>query len=888
MQIITTHLNADFDCVASMVAARKLYPEAKMVFSGSVEKGVRDFLKRFPPACEFSRAKEIDLKKVRLLVVVDTQDPRRIGVFREVLDNPGVQVHVYDHHPEAEGKIQAHQATVLKRGASATVLFEALTRRGIDLSPEESTLLVLGIYQDTHSLSAGSATPEDFFAAGRLVKMGADLNVVADFVRTRLNPEQVGILNDLIRNMEVHNFAGIKVAVATATVDYFVDDLAVAVHKIRELENLPALFALIRMNHRVYLIARSQIEEVDAAQILRMFGGNGHPYAASASIREMTLIQIKEKLLGILGEQVQPLCLVKDIMHAPVVFAQRTASIKSVEEALTRFNLTSLPMVEDGKPVGLISRHIVEKAIHHNMGNEPAEEFMVREFSVTTPRSYFKTILPIAIEEKQKLIPVVDEFEGRLLGVVSRGDLLRAIYGDMLKSGEERGPLLEGGVPPLKHLRGMMTERVPKNIMRLLKVIAQTADDLEMSVYAVGGFVRDLLINVENSDLDVVVEGDGIQFAQALGSQLGGRVRSHSKFSTSVVVLEEGVKIDVATARMEYYKHPAALPTVERSSIKSDLFRRDFTINSLAVKLNGDDAFGLLDFFNGQRDLKDKALRVLHNLSFIEDPCRAFRAVRFEQRFQFTIGKETEAFLKNAVKKKLIGQLSGPRILNELILILKEQKPLNCIRRMMKLGLLPFIHPNLLRRPENLRVLERVEEVLAGSKIVPLERQPEHGFVYMLGLFHSLDDRSFQEAASRLQFPARVRDRLRDDLQGCKNALRILGSSDNATPKTVHDVFAGLSSEAVLFLLAMADGERMSKYALLYFTQYHGAAELALNGDDLARMGLSPGPIFQTVFETLREARLNGTVKTREDEAALVKSEFLDAKGKRKNIKPGA
>ena len=175
------------------------------------------------------------------------------------------------------------------------------------------------------------------------------------------------------------------------------------------------------------------------------------------------------------------------------------------------------------------------------------------------------------------------------------------------------------------------------------KKIGKTAEDFNYNAYVIGGFVRDLFLYRSNEDIDVVIEGDGIAFARQFSKEMGTRVHTHEKFGTAVVIFPDGFKIDVASARMEYYKFPAALPTVEMSSLKLDLFRRDFTINTLAIELNPEKFGKLLDFFSAQKDIKDKVLRVLHNLSFVEDPTRVFRALRFEQRFGFTIGKLTAA-----------------------------------------------------------------------------------------------------------------------------------------------------------------------------------------------------------------------------------------------------
>jgi tRNA nucleotidyltransferase (CCA-adding enzyme) len=765
MQVITTHFSADFDCMAAMVAAHKLYPEAKMVFSGSMEKPLQEYLKALNPPFQFSRIKDVDLDQVTRLIVVDTQDPERIGIFKDILNKEGVEVHVYDHHLDVANPLKADQTVIRKRGSSATILCEELAERGIDLSPEECTLMTLGIYQDTHSLISGSTTPEDFHAAGRMVSLGADLNTVAEFVEARLNEEQLGVMNDLINNLEIHNFNGVDVALCTASLDYYVGDLAVVVYRLMELENLNAAFALILLESRVYMIGRSRTEEINVAHIMREFGGGGHANAAAASTRDLTLTQVREKLISVLNDKVEPLNRIKEVMHYPVVSVKGGDTLEQTEKMMTRFNLNTLPVLSGKKPVGIITRQTVEKALHHKMGRHQTEEVMVHEFSVTTPEAYFKTIIPTIIENKQKVVPVVDAKSGHLVGIVSRGDLLRILHQDL--SQYSAGPyasLLERGEVAVKHVKSMIAERLPKEIMSLLHTVSKIADRQGVSAYVVGGFVRDLLLRIGNYDMDIVIEDDGIQFAKALGKELNAKVVSHKKFGTSVVCLPDGSKIDVATARTEYYKHPAALPTVEMSSIKSDLFRRDFTFNSLALKLNGKNAFTLLDFFNGQRDLKDKVVRVLHNLSFVEDPSRAFRAIRFEQRLGFRIGKQTESFIKYAVKKKFINKLSGARLYNELVLILKEPNPVDCLRRMKELDLLQFIHPKVLKYKKDFGVIERVQEVFSLSRIVHLVQDCDDGYVYLLAMLYSLGGREISRAATRLHLSQKQHRRIREDL----------------------------------------------------------------------------------------------------------------------------
>jgi len=532
-----------------------------------------------------------------------------------------------------------------------------------------------------------------------------------------------------------------------------------------------------------------------------------------------------------------------------------------VESVLTLYNLNTLPVLSKEKPVGLITRQIVEKAIHHKLEEDCAEEFMIRRFSVTSPDEFFNSVVPLIIEEKQKLIPVVS-LEDKLVGVVSRGDILRELHAS--GNGNPEGTQ--------KNIKSLLKERLGQDLLNLLESISQVANRSEVSVFAVGGFVRDLLLNISNKDIDVVVEGDGILFASRLAEEFGGRVKSHEKFGTSVVIFPDGYRIDVATARLEYYKHPAALPTVEQSSVKSDLYRRDFTVNSIAVKLNGEDAFCLIDFFNGERDIKNKEIHVLHNLSFIEDPCRLFRAIRFEQRYGFKISRQTEAFMKVAIKKRLVDSLSGTRLLNEMILILKENHPLKCILRMKELGLLQFVSPQKM----DIQALEKIPTVLSWAEFVSLPEEPEIWYVYFLSLLYSLNEESFVQTADRLQLQARLKKSLIRDRGICKESLMLLEKDKDWSPETIYNQFSEFSVEAVIYFLAVASTDRANQYVNTYFTQYHKQAELSLTGDDLVEMGIEPGPVFQSVFKALREAHVKGAIETREEEVAWVRKQFLE------------
>src|SRR3989304_2929138 len=542
--------------------------------------------------------------------------------------------------------------------ATVTLLLDILEKREIEITPDEATVMMLGIYEDTGNLTFSSTKEEDFKAAGYLVRKGANLSILSNVITKELTADQIFLLNDLIQSATRYSFHGIDVVIAQASVDRYVGDIAVLVHKLKDMENLDVLFVLVRMEDRVYLIGRSRLEEVNVSEVAAEFGGGGHPTAASATVKGMALVEAHDRLIKVLKEMVRPKKVATDAMVYPVKTIEPERTLDEAGEILTRYNLNILPVLQDEKVIGLISKEVVERAEYHGLKSSLVKEYMTTDFSVVSPETPFSRVQALIIGQNQSLLPVVEK--DRLVGAISAGDVMRVLQEEMMKS--EKG-VSDFESQPLyarkKMISKFMKERFPERIHNLLMEFGRVGDALGYAVYAVGGFVRDLLLRVENFDVDIVVEGDGIRFAEEFEKKFPCRIRTHKKFGTAIILFPDGLKVDVATARWEVYDSPAALPTVESASIKMDLYRRDFTVNTLALQLNPK-AFGeLIDFFGGVKDVKEKTIRVLHNLSFVEDPTRVFRAIRFEQRLRFPIGKHTQNLMKNAVKMSIFDRLSG-------------------------------------------------------------------------------------------------------------------------------------------------------------------------------------------------------------------------------------
>src|SRR6185437_13194645 len=871
MDVIATHNNADFDGLASMIAARKLFPEAKLVLPGGGQEAVRNFLAVHD--LDIMKLKDIDLSQITRLVLVDTQEPDRIGTLKSCAENPVVEVVVFDHHvkPASTSADRSKQSVIELVGATTTLLIEQLRRRHIPVTPFEATVMALGLYEETGSFIFTSTTSRDFEAGAFLAAAGADLNMVTEILHRPLDPDAVALLNDFLEHSEVHYLEGRKIVGATSTVGRCRGEAAGVVHRLAELQGVDAVLVAVMMADRVEVIGRSRRSEIDVGWIAREFGGGGHAVAAAATVKGQTLAEVKERVVRLLTTHHRPTLLAQDVMTRPVKSIEIDTSVTEAGQRMTAYGLNVFPILDEKDHyTGLVSRESIQKALFHRLGKIPVRDIMQTDAYIAQPDTPFHEIETAMIERNQRFVPIIQE--KKVIGVITRTDLLRTLHDDVLKVARMRTMRPNetkaeiGG--PRRNVKGLLRSRLPQRVATVLEEAGQLADRCQVPLFVVGGCVRDLLLGIENLDLDLVVEGDGIAFARTLGEVLHTRVKVHERFGTAILLAGDGFRLDVATARTEYYEYPTALPTVEQSSIKKDLYRRDFTMNALAVRLNGKGFGEVLDFSVVQRYLNNKIIRVLHGLSFVEDPTIVFRAIRFESRFEFRLGKDTAALIAGAVKMNLFQRLSGHRLLEELKLLLGEREPKQAIKRLAELNLLKFIHPKLSWSDRLDRLLGALEEAVDWYRLLYLDRKMEVWLVYMMGLLELLPERAVKDVLKRFPFSEQEATRLKMARVGCHKVVRRLATQRSLKPAEVYHLLSGLSDETLLILMAKSKGESVKRQVSAFLTTYQHVKPV-LTGTDLKAMGLKPGPQFKKILGQLLDVRLNGEIKTESEERDL-------------------
>ncbi|MBW1763612.1 MAG: CBS domain-containing protein [Deltaproteobacteria bacterium] len=872
-EIITTHVNADFDALASMIAAGKLYPDAALVFPGSQEKNLRNFfLQSASYLFNFAKLKQVDFDHIKKLIIVDTRQKDRIGRFAELLDRDDIEIHLYDHHPDTKDDIHGVREVVRETGATTTIIVDLIRENNIPLNQDEITIMCLGIHEDTGSFTFSSTTPSDHMAASWLVDQGANLNIVSEMLSRELTSEHIWILNDLTKSATKSIINGVDVVISTIIREQYMGDLAVLVHKYMDMENIEVLFVIAEMGDRIYLVGRSRLNDVNVAEIVSSFGGGGHSSAASATIKGKTIVQVERSIKALLRSRINPQKLVKDTMSAPVIQIRPEGEIKDASILMTKYNINVLLVIDKNKRLlGYITRQILEKAVFFGLGNIQVREYMNIDIKTIGPDASLSQAKDTIIKDRLRLLAVVED--DIVIGVITRTDLLSILVG---------GPEVPDFIHEFrnashftrkKNIASLLKERLPRRVIEIFKEFGDTADTLGYAAYLVGGLVRDILLKQENLDVDVVVEGDGIAFAREYAANHDVRVRSHKKFGTAVLIFPNGFKVDVATARMEYYETPAALPTVEISSLKMDLFRRDFVINTLAIKLNKRDYGTLIDYFGGQNDLKEKVIRVLHNLSFVEDPTRVLRAIRFEQRFGFKISKLSQTLMKNTVKINSFKDLSGRRLYLELKLILMENQPVQAIERMNQFDLLQFISPEIKYTKELQSLLESIVGVISWFNLLYLEEPFQPWKIYWHGLTSQLDKKEMKRLAQRMQMNELEKKRMVSQAMEINTVLSQIFKIRRDSNYAIYTLLSQYDTEILLYMMARTNNEQTKKWISFYFNDLR-KVKVRLQGSDLKMMGFKPGPVFKKIFSRLMEARLNNQLNTKEEEIEFIRKEF--------------
>ena len=852
MDVIVTHGNTDFDAFAAMLAARRLCPGAVVALSGSLNRNVRDFYRLHAEALDVAEQGRVELGAIERLIVVETSHPARLGDFERVARDPKVEVVLFDHHGDEKlDWVRPENVVRSNDGALTTTMVSILAERELDVTPLEATVFALGIHEDTGSLSYAGVSLRDAEALAWCLRHGASQDMVAQYLHAPLSEAERGLLDALLAAAETHKVAGFEILVTAIRSPEYVDGVSNLAHKIVDLTDCRALVCLVEMEDRVFCVVRTRVAELDAAAVAAALGGGGHAQAASA-IHRGSLDDARRRVLEALPGAVRRRLTAGEMMSRPPRFVSPDDTVSRAMVLCQRHRQSGMQVGEPRRLVGMVTREDLDKAVGHGLSHAPVKSVMSSDVVTCSEETPLPEVMRLVAASEGGRVPVVRGEE--VVGVVTRSDLLRALEEPLAAEEEPGGPDLGERLLAIESLQ------------EVFEAVQAVSEPFE-GVYLVGGAVRDVLMGEPNFDVDIAVEGDGIALGQALARELGGRVVPHEKFGTAIVLYGNGGRVDVATARTEFYDYPGALPTVEQASIRQDLYRRDFTINAMAVSLKGADFGRLVDYFGGHRDLAGGVVRVLHNLSFIDDPTRIFRAVRYETRYGFRMDAHTFGLAKACVEMDLVGELSSSRVRDELQALLSEERVGDSVHRMAELGIDRAIHSHLAADEEAVRLIEAVDSLReAYAPEAPAWR------LRLAVLARRLSSTEVLDWAEGLKLRRRDAERIADAVAVASRLRDVVGATKE--PAALWQRVAPHDPDGALLALATSKG-RARKRLERYFEELRDVT-LEISGGDLAELGLGESPQVGAVLEELRRRKLNGELDGRMAEIEAAK-ELLGA-----------
>jgi len=872
MDLILTHEQTDLDGLASMLGAHLLQPEAVALLPRQINRNVRSFLRRYANDLPFSDYQALPHESIKSVFLVDTQS---LVTLRGM--NEQTKVTVLDHHPRKVQINPTWQVELHLTGACTTILVEKLRESNLAITPIEATLMLLGIYEDTGSLTYSCTTARDAKAVAFLLEQGADLNIASVYLNPPLSNAQQQLYDRLLKGLVQLDIEGYSILVAKAIANDLNDEISTVAHKMREFLTPDGLVLLVSTRQGIRLVARSTTDNVDMAKLAIRFGGGGHKRASSALIREegrsnanisdARLSEVTHRVIETIPQVVTPGIKVSQMMSSDPLTLTPAMSAMEAAELMARYGFEGYPVAENKCLVGLLTRRNVDRAIAHKL-NKTVGDLMTAGSVSVYPDDPISKLKERMATSGWGQVPVLDPDSDQIIGIVTRTDLISTLNHD-----EE--------LPTQKEISEMLSEALPPARKALLRAVAEEAFDQGVQAFIVGGFVRDLLLQLPSQDFDIVIEGDAIAFAEFLSREFGGRVVAHKRFGTAKWILDSETllqrldtdendgfsksdlpeHLDLITARTEFYNKPAALPVVERSSIKMDLHRRDFTINTLALRLDGIHFGKIFDFWGGYSDLQQKQIRVLHALSFVDDATRMLRAVRFATRFSFEIEPQTLSLIEGSLP--LLVEISGARLTHEFELIFNERKAPEMLRQLGSLGILGAIHSALPWDDDSIR---RYSIGLANLSLPETTISPEEKTHMLWCLWlQDIDPEALEAIGKRLRLPAN----LLDWIEQTRKLQLLLPALYGLRPSQITQNLESFHSIPMRAILASCENADFRQILHIYNEKYRHVRPIT-TGNDLRALGLPPSPRYEVILTALKQAWLDGQIESEREERDLL------------------
>lgn len=912
MDLVLCHTTADFDTLGAAVGLTRLLPGSRIVLTGGCHPTVQRFVALHRDEYPLIERRAVNPAQIRSLTLVDAQQPERFGPAAAWIDQAkerNIPITIYDHHGPASDDSVAQRQVIDAVGAATTLVVEAIRQQHIEPTVAEATVMALGIHVDTGSLIYEQSTPRDAEALAWLMAHGASLRAISEFVEPGLSPVLQDLLATAIDTLQEETCQGYSLAWAMVELSAYTPGLSGLAERLISLADADVLLfgahygkgqpsqrkLLIvgRARGRISTMARHQ--GIDLGKILKTVGGGGHATAAAASLTTPDPDAAMADCLNQVRSQLPHPPTARALMSSPVRTIRPDTTIREAQRILLRYGHSGLSVVNaSDELVGMISRRDLDLALHHGFSHAPVKGYMATQVKTITPTTPLPDIEALMVTYDIGRLPVIDH--RNLVGVVTRTDVLRHLHQDQLNtSPQSLHPAAQAPPPP--RLQETLKSTFKPALWEVLQDITAAAQQRGWHLYLVGGAVRDLLLHQsprqeKSPDLDLVVDGfyqtaqvgAGVELAEVIKADFPEvDLQIYGRFQTAALVWHKeldhplaAVMIDIATARTEFYPYPAANPEVEASSIQQDLYRRDFTINAMAIRLTDPGAGQLLDFFGGQVDLQQRSIRVLHPNSFIEDPTRIYRAVRFAVRLDFTLEAQTEGFIHHAIESGIYTQMQRQvkqvpalqsRLKNELKYILAAHYWQPALSLLDRLQALRCIHSDFVMTPTLWQQLRRV------SRWIERFEWQHHCPPWQIRLeilLAAVPHPRRGDIAAALQLTEASIQRLKT-LDRVENDW-LQRFARRPSPSQIYHQLAR-ADRPTLLLASARHPKQLAPKIWRYLTQW-ADLDPFVDGHQLKAMGYRPGPQFRDILAAAFDAQLDGQLTSPAQAQEFVRERF--------------
>ncbi len=859
-ELIAIPHNADLDLLGAARCLQLLNPQAKILHPVRLKQNAWEAARR----CEWFKTEKIsdinfsDIKRIHLVMI---NQPRHNNEIVEAISRHGTEAII---HSDKSARLPFSYILKQYHSLSLTAsLMNRLISENRVLANEELQLFNLAVNEKTWVGLSSRCREEDLKALAFLRNQSFSPVRTSNAISLGLREGQAAVYHQILKNIEDIQPGYWPISFAAVKAVNQVQDLEPVIDTVWSDLSAPVAVIMITYQSFSRVWARSNISQIDFFEIFHEFrparqrswiyfnfSGNSHE-------------QNSEKLLQHLNGNIKSDLTAGEIMSASPRCVECSITVKQALDEMLKFNIMSLIVTRNREFIGIVTRRDLDRALQMNLLDSAIEPYIPSDIPVVSPKTPVRALKSLMVRYNLTRLPVIDS--GKIKGIITTHELLRALP-DYLPLPQDFLPLAEKiQMPGPESIEEILKRVFSLRIYHLINRISRFAGNRGIAAFAVGGFVRDLLLQRQNFDLDIVVIGDAMKFASEFSKELACDFKVFDRFHTARIYFED-LKVDFSSARIEHYSTPGALPQIEYSGLSNDLFRRDFTINALALSLLPESFLELKDFFGGFNDLMNRKIRILHSFSFLEDPTRLFRALRFAGRFNFSLDKDTKRAFDLAVSREAITRLSTKRIAAEVSRCFNEERPQQIISDLFEAGLMRFLSPELTDTSILPGRFKLIRALIKRFKPMPEEIDDEA--VYWAGLLVSLPLETAEKLLDVTGTPHTRRIKILQSLTSMNSLPGQLNHLEEIDNRCLYDLLKDLCPEALISTIAFAVDKRNARKIIYYLINLRHI-KCIISGKDLLTEGIKPGPHIRKIFDHIISLKLGGRKLSREEELKI-------------------